>query len=152
MKNRIASALIALGIIIFFAAPLYVGIAESLNNIEGDGENAYRENTIFEGILGVDIEHSYWQRGQGWEEDWSEIHTAPWQQKLGFDEIITSGQDTYDSGLVHHDPNSSSSQFWWLMFINLIVKLLIPGIFLIPGLILLREPKKSAETKEMELC
>ena len=133
--KKLGNILKIMGIVLFFAAPFYQFVNEYIDNVDGDGKRVYGNNPVFKNLLGVKTDRYYFLDAQGWEYENSVIETTTWMQKIGFAKVVGF------SDIIITNCSPSVFQAYSLVILRWIIRLLIPGIFFIPGIIILNKQK-----------
>ncbi len=139
--KTLQTTLLKIGIFFFFAAPLYQFLTSSkiiMPEPYTHNEKIYGDNQIFKNILGVkhvwydwfpsSYHYNYANNEVTYHYVGTQIETAPWMQKIGCEKIIIWGHHT------SFVKNSSTYQIILVVTLRLVVKLLIPFIFIILGI------------------
>ncbi len=133
MKQKIGGILSTIGVIVLFLCPLFQLFYECATNIEGDGARVYGDNPVFKNVLGVKtLAHS--KIDGEWEYSLTEISTPVWMQHIGLPKEVH-----YDFDSTTDDFGSTSKDVFLVVFFRVLIKILIPLIFLIPGALLAKK-------------
>lgn len=145
MREKISTVFFVLSIVIFIIAPIYQGIDANISNRSGDGVYSYGKDNIFTPLIGEEITYYYFVNGYGWEETGSEYIPPHWMVKTlnikKEEKVKFSKGDNYEKIVPQWK--------WWVIFLTRnLIKLMIPGVFLIlSGLISLSQWKEKKTSK-----
>lgn len=129
--KKLGEVLTIIGIALFFIAPSYQFFDARLKNESGDGEIVYGDNPVFRNLLGVKTLRYHDIDGY-WDYEGTKLETTQWMQEIGFEKNIYWGYSKFND----FRSNSNEIQVVLIIALRLIIKLSIPLIFFIPGLIL----------------